>query len=72
MSYLTEELQGISIIGLNKPETKNAFNRSMGKNISDALDVLANDRNVRVVVIRSMLSDVFCAGADLKGIVIKQ
>lgn len=38
----------------------------MVKSLSDALDVLAHDRNVRVVIIRSMLSNVFCAGADLK------
>lgn len=38
----------------------------MVKNLSDALDVLAHDRNVRAVIIRSMLPNVFCAGADLK------
>lgn len=30
------------------------------------MDVLANDRNVRVVVIKSEVPNVFCAGADLK------
>lgn len=30
------------------------------------LDVLAHDKNVRVVVIRSLVPGVFCAGADLK------
>lgn len=38
----------------------------MVKNLSDALEVLAHDRNVRAVIIRSMLPNVFCAGADLK------
>lgn len=67
LSYLTEEIhQGIAIIGLNKPETRNAFNRSIVKKLSDVLDVLAHDRNVRVVIIRSMLANVFCSGADLK------
>lgn len=67
MSYLTEdEHKGIAIIGLNKPETKNAFSRSMVNNLAGALDVLAHDKNVRVVIIRSMLPNVFCAGADLK------
>lgn len=64
---MTEDKQkGIGIIGLNKPETKNAFSRSLVTNLSDALDVLANDRNVRVVVIKSEVPNVFCAGADLK------
>lgn len=58
--------QGIAIIGLNKPETKNAFSKSMVKNLTEALDVLAHDKSVRVVIIRSMLPNVFCAGADLK------
>lgn len=67
MSYLTEDKhQGIAIIGLNKPETKNAFSKSMVKHLYSALDVLAHDKNVRVVIIRSMLQNVFCAGADLK------
>lgn len=61
-----DEHKGIAIIGLNKPETKNAFSRSMVNNLSGALDVLAHDKNVRVVIIRSMLPTVFCAGADLK------
>lgn len=30
------------------------------------LDVLAHDKSVRVVVIRSLVPGVFCAGADLK------
>lgn len=38
----------------------------MVNNLAGALDVLAHDRNVRVVIIRSMLPNVFCAGADLK------
>lgn len=67
LSYLTQEIhQGIAIIGLNKPDTQNAFNRSMVQKLSDALDILANDRNVRALIIRSMLPNVFCSGADLK------
>lgn len=67
LSYLTEDKhQGIAIIGLNKLETRNALNRSMIGNLSKAIDVLVNDKSVRAIIIRSMLTDVFCAGADLK------
>lgn len=66
LSYLTDKHQGIAIIGLNKPDTKNAFSKPMVKHLYDALDVLAHDKSVRVVIIRSMLPNVFCAGADLK------
>lgn len=38
----------------------------MVQNLAGALDVLTHDKNVRVVIIRSMLPSVFCAGADLK------
>lgn len=38
----------------------------MVNNLASALDVLAHDKSVRVVIIRSMLPNVFCAGADLK------
>lgn len=67
LSYLTEDKhQGIAIIGLNKPETRNAFNRSMVQHFNTALDYLAHDKNVRVVIIRSLIPGIFCAGADLK------
>lgn len=61
-----DEHKGIAIIGLNKPQTKNAFSKSMVNNLAGALDVLTHDKNVRAIIIRSMLPDVFCAGADLK------
>lgn len=38
----------------------------MVNNLAGALDVLAHDKSVRVVIIRSMLPNVYCAGADLK------
>lgn len=51
---------------MNKPQTRNAFNTSMISNLTIAVDKITNDKNVRVVIIRSLLPDVFCAGADLK------
>lgn len=38
----------------------------MVNNLTGALDVLAHDKSVRAIIIRSMLPNVFCAGADLK------
>ncbi|KAG4066735.1 hypothetical protein HA402_012802 [Bradysia odoriphaga] len=67
LNYLTDDKhQGIAIIGMNKPNTRNAFNTSMISNLTTAVNVLAYDKSVRVVIVRSLLSDVFCAGADLK------
>lgn len=38
----------------------------MVDSFTKTLDLLAHDKNVRVVVIRSLVPGVFCAGADLK------
>lgn len=38
----------------------------MISSLTNAIDVLANDKSVRAIIIRSMLSNVFCSGADLK------
>lgn len=51
---------------MNKPQTRNAFNTSLINSLTQAVDALAHDNCVRVVIIRSLLPDVFCAGADLK------
>ena len=32
----------------------------------NSVDILAHDKNVRVVIVRSLVPGVFCAGADLK------
>ena len=66
LSYLTEEKQGIAIIGLNKAATKNAFSRSMVDHFTRTVEMLNHDKNVRVVIIRSLVPGIFCAGADLK------
>lgn len=54
------------MLALNKGATKNAFSRSLVKDLADAVDVVRHDRNVRVVILRSVVPGVFCAGADLK------
>lgn len=66
LSYLTEDKQGIAVIGLNRGPAKNAFSRSLVDSLIEAVDVLKHDKNVRVVILRSLVQGVFCAGADLK------
>uniref|UniRef100_A0A1B0BED9 Enoyl-CoA hydratase n=1 Tax=Glossina palpalis gambiensis TaxID=67801 RepID=A0A1B0BED9_9MUSC len=57
---------GITVLGLNRPEAKNAFSRDLVDTFSDILVDLKKDNSSRVVVLRSLTPGVFCAGADLK------
>jgi 2-(1,2-epoxy-1,2-dihydrophenyl)acetyl-CoA isomerase len=52
-------------ITLNRPDTLNSFNRAMAKELQDALDNCANDKNVRAVYLTGE-GRAFCAGQDLQ------
>uniref|UniRef100_A0A1A9ZB67 Enoyl-CoA hydratase n=1 Tax=Glossina pallidipes TaxID=7398 RepID=A0A1A9ZB67_GLOPL len=60
---------GITVLGLNRPEAKNAFSRDLVDTFSDILVDLKKDNSSRVVVLRSLTPGVFCAGADLKELI---
>lgn len=67
LTYLTEDdKQGIAVLGLNRPKARNSFSRSLVDNLLSSIEVLAHDKNVRVVILRSLVPGIFCAGADLK------
>ncbi len=54
----------IARLKLNRPEVKNAFNDELITELDRALEQLAKDDTVRVVIL-SGEGDFFCAGADL-------
>jgi methylglutaconyl-CoA hydratase len=66
LNYLEERDNGIVVLELNRPETKNALNRTLAANFFQAIDSVKYDKNVRVLIVRSMVPGIFCAGADLK------
>ncbi|CRK95748.1 CLUMA_CG009205, isoform A [Clunio marinus] len=66
LSYLTGDRQGIAVIELNRENGKNSLNKSLVSKFNNSVDVLGHDKNVRVVIIRSLVKGIFCAGADLK------
>ncbi|MBK9021296.1 MAG: enoyl-CoA hydratase/isomerase family protein [Sulfuritalea sp.] len=63
-SIITEIDLGVGIITLNRPERHNAFDDGLIAELSDAIDRMAADPVVRVLVISSTGKS-FCAGADL-------
>lgn len=50
---------------LNRPETLNSFNRMMAKEMQNALDTCASDKNIRAVYLTGE-GRAFCAGQDLQ------
>lgn len=66
LNYLKNEQEGIAVLELNRENGKNSFNRAMASQLHHCVDVLSTDKNVRAVIIRSLVKGIFCAGADLK------
>lgn len=66
LDYLTQGLEGVAVLGFNRPKAKNAVSRQMLQEITEAVNHLKFDKNLRVLIIRSLVPGVFCAGADLK------
>lgn len=60
------EHAGIAVLGFNRPRAKNAIGRVFLKQLEATLDCLKYDDSLRVLIVRSLVPGVFCAGADLK------
>nr|XP_012631723.2 enoyl-CoA hydratase domain-containing protein 2, mitochondrial isoform X1 [Microcebus murinus] len=58
--------EGISEILMNRPRARNALGNVLVSQLLDALARLQEERQVRVLIFRSGVKGVFCAGADLK------
>ena len=56
---------GIAIVTFNRPEARNAFNRSMWEGLQATMEALSADDDVRCVVLRGAGPDAFSAGADI-------
>lgn len=55
----------IATLTLNRPDSRNALNMQMCKELTAACDWLASESDVRAVIVRGA-GPAFCAGADLK------
>ncbi|XP_069843311.1 enoyl-CoA hydratase domain-containing protein 2, mitochondrial isoform X2 [Dipodomys merriami] len=58
--------RGITEILMNRPHARNALGHIFVKELFEALARLREDQHVRVLLFRSGVKGVFCAGADLK------
>ena len=68
MTYRTLKIvrQGPAVkVSLHRPEARNALNRTMIEELRDCFHALAEDENLRVVILAGD-GKVFCAGADVR------
>jgi|SRR5690606_12290973 enoyl-CoA hydratase/carnithine racemase len=57
---------GIGLITLNRPEAANAMSIQLLTELSDCLQSVSRNRDIRVVLMTGSGEKAFCAGADLK------
>jgi enoyl-CoA hydratase/carnithine racemase len=62
---LRKDADGIATLTLNRPAARNALSMDLMKEFQAALDAIAGDRSVKVVVVAGA-GPAFCAGHDLK------
>lgn len=67
MSDLIETVQdGVAILTMNRPETRNALSGEMHECLGEALPRLHADSNVGAIILTGA-GNAFCAGGDVKG-----
>src|SRR5690242_18320496 len=62
---LREDRDGVATLILNRPSARNALSVAMMSALESALDAIAGDKSVRVVILAGA-GPAFCAGHDLK------
>jgi len=61
----TDEARGVTTLTLNRPSAFNALSEGLLNALQDAIDALAHDSTVRVVILAAN-GKAFCAGHDLR------
>jgi len=60
-----EKRESVALLTINRPEGLNALNASVLRELSDALDSLAEESDVRALVVTGAGDRAFVAGADI-------
>jgi enoyl-CoA hydratase/carnithine racemase len=63
---IVERRDGVARVTLNRPETRNALSRALNLELMQLAWNLAEDADLRAVVITGAGDQAFCAGADLR------
>ncbi|KAL4702552.1 hypothetical protein ACJJTC_013554 [Scirpophaga incertulas] len=63
---LTGADKGIAVYGLNCPKDRNALSHDLIKSMKEINDLLRKDTKISVVILHSLVPEIFCAGANLK------
>jgi methylglutaconyl-CoA hydratase len=66
LKYLDGKDNGIAILGFNRPEARNALSRNLVNQLTEAISTIQQDKKIRVLILRSFVPGIFCAGADLR------
>ena len=67
-TLLCDREDGIATVTLNRPHALNAFDNVMKRELADLIPVLAEDQEVRCIILTGA-GRAFCAGGDLKDMV---
>lgn len=66
MKYIQLESQGeVAILRINRPEALNAMNIDVVSELSQTVDKIGADENIKVIIITGAGEKAFCAGADI-------
>ncbi|VDI21855.1 methylglutaconyl-CoA hydratase [Mytilus galloprovincialis] len=66
LEFLEGDNEGIAVISMNRPKAKNSLGKVFLSQFQGCINNVKFEKNIRVLIIRSMVPGVFCAGADLK------
>ena len=66
MEVLSEIVNNVLVVTLNRPDAGNALNGALSEGLSNALTEAAENDDVRTIVVTGAGEKIFCAGMDLK------
>lgn len=68
-TILLKKEAGVAFITINRPEVLNAINKTVVEELSDVIDTVATDDDVKVVIITGAGDKAFVSGGDINHIV---